>query len=168
MHVSKPRSYLAPILCGLGVEMDNLLYSKWATEELHSLEYSVSYAEVNVFKQTITKNEDVSEYLKTNLRGSFTQFMCDNLDHNTMTIDGKNSFHAMGLCCATVCRGGGELKLKDAVKREEKKRVADVIKDKEIPIYNYENSINVLSKVKFKQFGDLFFYHVVMYLLLQN
>ena len=83
MHVSKPRSYLAPILFGLGVEMDNLLYSKWAIEELHSLEYSVSYAEVNVFKQTITKNEDVSEYLKTNLRGSFTQFMCDNLDHNT-------------------------------------------------------------------------------------
>ena len=29
---------------------------------------------------------------------------------------GKNNFH--------VCRGGGELKLKDAVKREQKKRVA--------------------------------------------
>ena len=41
----------------------------------------------------------------------------------------------MGLCCATVCRGGGELKLTDAVKREQKKRVADIIKDKEIPIY---------------------------------
>ena len=124
VHVSKPRSCLAPIPFGLGVEMDNVLGSKWAIEELHSLGYSVSYAEVNVFNQSVTKNEDVSEYLKTNLRGSFTQFMCDNVDHNTMTIDGKNSFHAMGLCCATVCRGGGELKLKDAVKREQKKRVA--------------------------------------------
>ena len=69
---------------------------------------------------------------------------------------GKNNFHAMGLCCATVCRGGGELKLKDAVNREQKKRVADVIKGKEIPIYSYESSINALSKVKFKRFGDLF------------
>ena len=156
MHVSKPRSCLAPIPFGLGVEMDYVLGSKWAIEELHSLGYSVSYAEVNVFKQSVTKNEDVSEYLKTNLRGSFTQFMCDNVDHNTMTIDGKNSFRAMGLCCATVCRGGGELKLKDAVKREQKKRVADVIKGKEIPIYSYESSINALSKAKFKRFGDLF------------
>ena len=97
-----------------------------------------------------------------------------------MTIDGKNSFYAMGLCCATVCRGGGELKSKDPVKREQKKRVslcvlyiyvcfiwiwrdivlyryiADVIKGKEIPIYSYESSINALSKVKFKRFGDLF------------
>ena len=79
VHASKPRSCSAPILLGLGVEMDNALGSKWAIEELHSLGYSVSYAEVNVFKQSVTKNEDVSEYLKTNLRSSFTQFMCDNM-----------------------------------------------------------------------------------------
>ena len=137
MHVSKPRSCLAPIPFGLGVEMDNVLGSKWAIEELHSL------------------GDSVIQYIQI-FRGSFTQFMCDNVDHNTMTIDGKNSFHVIGLCCATVCRGGGELKLKDAVKREQKKRVADVIKDKETPIYSYESLINALSKVKFKRFGDLF------------
>lgn len=72
--------------------MDNVLPSKWAVYELFSLGYSVSSAEVYRFKQSVTINENTSEYLG---------ILCDNVDHNTMTIDGKNSLHAMGLCYAT-------------------------------------------------------------------
>ena len=34
--------------------------------------------------------------------GHFAQFLPDNIDHNTRTIDGMNAFHGMGMIAATI------------------------------------------------------------------
>lgn len=66
------------------------------------------------------------EYLQKNMTGSygaFIQFMGDNVDVNSTSIDGRGSLHAMGLCCATTSSGGKKtLTLEDPVKREKKKK----------------------------------------------
>ena len=40
------------------------------------------------------------EEIENLLDGKFTQWIGDNLDHNVRTIDGKNTFHGMGIITA--------------------------------------------------------------------
>ena len=37
------------------------------------------------------------EEIENLLDGKFTQWIGDNLEHNVRTIDGKNTFHGMGI-----------------------------------------------------------------------
>ena len=40
-----------------------------------------------------------TDLLESYLPGSFTQWMAGNADHNPMMIDGRGSFHSMGVGC---------------------------------------------------------------------
>ena len=51
-----PRSVLSPLLFGTGVEMDLVFGSRWFIDELYSLGFSISYDEVNTFKQSILQD----------------------------------------------------------------------------------------------------------------
>ena len=48
---ARERSVKTPKLFGLGVEMDHVFGSKWLVNELACLGYSISYDEVNRYKQ---------------------------------------------------------------------------------------------------------------------
>jgi len=37
--------------------------------------------------------------------GSFTQWVGDNVDHNVASIDGRGSFHGMGIIACSNCHG---------------------------------------------------------------
>ena len=36
------------------------------------------------------------------MQGQFLQFMADNIDHNTQTLDGLNTFHGIGMIKAVT------------------------------------------------------------------
>ena len=91
----KPRSYIPPLLFGLGVELDNLFASKWLINELSHLGFSISYEEITRYKHSVIASEE--EGIENLLNGKFTQWVGDNVDHNVRTIDGKNTFHGMGI-----------------------------------------------------------------------
>ena len=91
----KPNSVIPPLLFGLGVEMDHMFGSKWLINELYRLGYSISCSEVTRFKQSILTNGTPTEHLQEDDR--FTQWVADNVDHNTATLDGKGTFHGMGI-----------------------------------------------------------------------
>ena len=42
-------------------------------------------------------NEDISDFLRTNLRGSFSQWFADNVGNNVCIIDGGGILHGMGI-----------------------------------------------------------------------
>uniref|UniRef100_A0ABD2VTT7 Uncharacterized protein n=1 Tax=Trichogramma kaykai TaxID=54128 RepID=A0ABD2VTT7_9HYME len=93
----RPRSFLSPILLGLS----SMLHKKYASKNLiDSLAYlglCSSYYETLLFQASIVT--DPQNY-KTNQ--AFIQLVYDNADHNTCTIDGRNTFHCMGgIICAT-------------------------------------------------------------------
>ena len=57
---------------GLGIEVDKVLKSKWVLTELNHLGFSMSHDEAR-YTQSVVCNEDVSDFIKANLSGSFSQ-----------------------------------------------------------------------------------------------
>ena len=45
----RPRSVIAPIVFGLGSELEQVFGSKWFLDQLNSLCFSISYDEVSLF-----------------------------------------------------------------------------------------------------------------------
>lgn len=64
-------------------------------DTLHSLGFSCSYAEVRKFRYCATISKDQNE--QPVLQNLVTKFVADNVDHNLCTIDGKGTFHGMGM-----------------------------------------------------------------------
>ena len=50
---ARPRSVITPTLFGVGVEMDHVFGSRWLVDELSRLGFSISYDEVNRYKQSV-------------------------------------------------------------------------------------------------------------------
>lgn len=70
---TRHRSCIPPVPFGFGTEVDNVFRSKWLLSELSALQFSVSSREILRYKQSVTENEDTSDFLREYLSGSFTQ-----------------------------------------------------------------------------------------------
>ena len=68
--------------------------SRFFIETLHGFGFCSSYQNVQKYQLSAV----VSQPLETPclMQGQFLQFMADNIDHNTQTLDGLNAFHDMG------------------------------------------------------------------------
>ena len=89
---------IPPILFALGVEVDHIYGSKWLNDELFKLGFSVSYCEFTRFKQASLTSQSLNDNIKQiSTENSFTQFIANNVDHNIATLDGRGSFHGMGI-----------------------------------------------------------------------
>ena len=62
--------------------MDHIFGSKWPINELSRLGFSISYGEINCYKQQRFMLKDLPE-------DAFVQYSGDNVDHITCTIDGS-------------------------------------------------------------------------------
>ncbi len=95
---SRPRSVVTPTLFGVGVEMDHVFGSKWLINELSHLGFSISYDEVTRYRQSVIQSETPEETLLSEYKsGTFTQWVADNVDRNTITLDSQGTFHDMGI-----------------------------------------------------------------------
>jgi hypothetical protein len=99
-----PRSVISTVLYSVCVEMDNVFGTRWLVDELARLGFSITSDEVPRFRQSTIqaeKAEQVSvtktEELKQRTTNSFVQWIADNVDHNTATLDGEGTFHGMGI-----------------------------------------------------------------------
>lgn len=97
IHATRPRSFISPLLLTVGVTFHKKYGSKDLVEMLSSLGFSCSYKEVRLFQSS-----SIQEAPKVVLQDSFSQFVFDNADVNVDTLDGANTFHAVGgLQCIT-------------------------------------------------------------------
>ena len=97
VYSTRPRSVIPPIPFGVGIEMDHIFGSKWLINELLQLGFSISYGEGNRYKQSVTENNNIIDMQNDLPEVAFVQYSVDNVDHNTCTIDGKRTFHGMGI-----------------------------------------------------------------------
>ena len=67
---------------------------------MHEFGFFSSYQELKINRQSAA----VSQPLDTLglMRGQFLQFVADNIDHNTQTLDGLNLFYGMGMISAVT------------------------------------------------------------------
>ena len=155
VYAAKPRSFIPPILFGLGVEMDHVFGSRWLIDELNSLGFCISYSEVQRFKESAIKENDISRKFEGMLPGTFNQFSGDNVDHNINTLDGKNIFHGMGVIAASSNRNGFEsnhVKIRRSVDQSR-----EYLQEKGIKIVPYTQTCNKpgLSNINFLPIKDL-------------
>ena len=100
VQASRPRSLLSPVLFGVGVSLDHVLASKWLLTLLSRLGFSITSEEVNRYKQSVVQTTDND--LPPNYPDCFTQWSGDNVDHNTVTLNGEGVFHGMGIISMSV------------------------------------------------------------------
>src|SRR6218665_703981 len=151
VQAARPRSVLSPILFGVGVSLDHAFGSRWALHMLSRLGYSISYNEVNVYKQSVMQNQ-TPDFPQSH-PDRFTQWSGDNVDHNINTLDGSGTFHGMGIISMSTpyhrLEGGHFNEL--AVPRLQRVKVSSLIQNKAIPILPYNNlDKSSLSIIRFK------------------
>ncbi|KAG1656137.1 Solute carrier family 35 member G1 [Nymphon striatum] len=159
VFAARPRSVIPPIMFGLGVHLDHVFGSKWLIEELSHLGFSVSYQEVTRFKQSAMATEEASQISTKFPPGTFTQYVADNVDHNLCTLDGKDTFHGMGIIISSTNKSRLQ-RQSQTIKREFLKPVSQVTKDKGIPLVQYiDSNFCVMSKKIFTDLRQLQFNH---------
>ena len=92
-----PRSVLAPLQIGLGVQVHYHTRSKFLIESLYAMGFCSSYSEVLRFEKNAASCTE-SNILGSaeDIKGKSVLFALDNVDHNIQTLDGKGTFHGMG------------------------------------------------------------------------
>ena len=139
LKAARERFVLPPLMFGLAVEIDNIFGSKWLINELCKLGFSISYDEVTKYKQTVLSTTDVEDILSTAYTGCFTQWVADNVDHNVRTLDGKNTFHGMGMIAVSTKLDESEPIQERRLQIPKKKlKVQDLITGKGVPINWYD------------------------------
>ena len=102
----RPRAVIAPLQIGLAVQGHHLYRSRFLVDTLHNMGYCSSYAEVQRFEKNaadcVASESIVPENI--DLLESTLLFAADNVDHNIITLDGKGTFHGMGMI-ATLTPG---------------------------------------------------------------
>ena len=151
VSAAKPRSSLPPVLFGLGVEVDKEFGSRWIIEELYRLGFSVFYDEVKRFKQSVVLDEKVDDFITTSFPGQFTQWVGDNVDHNVASLDGRNSFHGMGLIAISMPCGLERRQTTKTILRLKKVKLSELVAGRGIPIRSYVLLLqDPLTQLKFK------------------
>ena len=113
--------------------MDNMFGSRWLIDELSKLGFTVSHQEVRCYKQSDVENDDSLNSLVSK-QPECSQWVVDNIDHNTATLDGKNTFHGMGIIAVSI--GNGSFSCK-RIPRGKQKLPSETTAGKAIKIQQY-------------------------------
>ena len=77
-----------------------MIRHKWLVNQLTKLGFSISNNEVTRCKQAVVKSMNTADSEIRPYPEVFTQWIADN--HNVRTLDGKHSFHGMGIIATSV------------------------------------------------------------------
>lgn len=162
----RPRAVVAPLQIGLALQMHHLYRSRFLIDTLFQMGFCSSYSEVHRFQMN-SANCIAPNMLDPNTDASRMTLLlaADNVDHNILTIDGKGTFHGMGMVAAltpatrtvrTIPRKkASELNIIDASKVPIvdycfKKQVHKDVIFKELPRYPvFDKSIDLLWELSF-------------------
>jgi hypothetical protein len=94
----RPRAVVALLQIGLAVQMYHHLRSRFLVDTLAAMGFSSSYSEVQCFEENAASSvaPDVLGG-DINALDAALLFAADNVDHNIITLDGKGTFHGMGM-----------------------------------------------------------------------
>ena len=95
IQASRPRAILAPLQIALGIELHHCCGSKFLVDSLNKLGFCSSYAEVMKFEKCAAVSHGYDIPIPSS--DSSIHFVADNVDHDICTLDGRGTFHAMGI-----------------------------------------------------------------------
>lgn len=145
--IVRPRSFVSPLLASISL----LLYRKFGSRNLvdllANLGFCETYHEAQKLEMSTIQYSKPGSIIKT---GNFNQFVFDNIDFNVCTIDGLNTFHAMGgIRCITpsssIEKGSEMPRLKESTSTKDMGSLGIV------PLQTFQGSGASLQSVKVKQ-----------------
>ena len=95
----------------------------------------IAEGEVRLYCRSLMKAD--TEPLATLPNNSFVQWSADNVDHNLATLDGKGTFHGMGII-ASVTPSGSIEQFKDIKRLKKRCLLSEVTKHKGVNIVEYD------------------------------
>ena len=99
----RPRAVLAPAQIGLALQTHHLYRSRFIIDNLHKMGFAASYAEVLKFEKNAADTAAVDIFGTSNASSDVAMlFAGDNVDHNIISLDGKGTFHGMGMIAAVT------------------------------------------------------------------
>ena len=149
---SSTRAALTPMLFCLGVELDHVFGSKWLLDHLARLGFSITSDEVKLFKHSVLMSGNHDREITNLPDSSFAQWSADNVDHNTATLDGKGTFHGMGVI-VSVTPINTNLRSQAIKRLKTRSLVSDVVTDKGIHIKSFSGKM--VSFPTFKPYANL-------------
>ena len=157
MKAAMPRSVMPPMLFALVVESDHMFASRWLNTQLFNLGFVESYNEVVRFKQGMVMTEDIDDILQSRAsEDSFITFVGDNIDHNIATLDGKGTFHGMGVIAAITNKGNFIVKQPMRLRPKSYTKVNELVQKKGIHITPYDfRSHCGLDNIIFKPYENI-------------
>ena len=96
VQAARPRSVIAPVPFAIGVALDQSFGSKWLVNFISQFGFSISPAEVFRYKQSVADDTTKDQQRENLSTDSVLQWIGDNVDHNSATLTGKDTVHAMG------------------------------------------------------------------------
>ena len=96
IQATRPRSVIAPILFGIGVQMHHLYGSRFLIDSLYTHGLCLSYDEILRYSKCAARSSETTYPIS----GHFGHYIADNVDHNLRTLDGRGTFHGMGIVVA--------------------------------------------------------------------
>lgn len=131
MSASRPRSFLSPLQLGLSVHLHSKYGSRHLIDLLHSISLCASYNETVAYLNAA--NDIIQPEVTEN---AFAQFVFDNADVNTRTIDGHGTIHILGgIQCVTPANA---ILTSPPLLRDNKKRIN--LNLNSIPLCHYKKS----------------------------
>jgi hypothetical protein len=99
VQATHPRVIWSPLQLGLGIQLHHHFSSKFLIDTLHKYGFCCSYKEVVTYERSAAVAQGTD--LPNCTSDKCIQYVADNVDHAICTIDGRNTFHGMGII-ATV------------------------------------------------------------------
>lgn len=132
--------------------MDDMFGSRRLIDELSKVSFSVSYDEIKLYKRSVMYIKDDSLSAIARRKPDFVRWVPDNADHNVSTLDGKNTFHGMGIIAVSI---GKSCNFHTRIPREKRKSI-ETTAGKAIPIKQYlHDGIKALPSIEFKSIKNL-------------
>ena len=94
VQAARPRVVISPLQIGFAVQLHHNFASRFLIDTLHHHGFCSSYQDVQMFNQNAALGQGTEI---PSFNGEFVQYAADNVDHNTRTLDGHNTFHGMGM-----------------------------------------------------------------------
>ena len=139
---------MCPVPFGVDIQLDKTFGSKLLTNHLAKLGFSITSDEILRFKHSaLEKTNDLQTDIDILHETQFIQWSGDNVDHNLVTLTGKDTFLGMGIIQIT----GTQPPSKVIRRLKYHQRSADFGKKQSIPIHCYLGSSSKrLAKLHFQ------------------
>ena len=144
------RNYFT-LTIGLAVQMHTHFRSRYIVDTLHTLGFCSSLNnEVQIFERNATVSSCF--VLKRLIKGDSTfVFVADNVDHNIQTLDGKDTFHGMGMTAAIGNGNYGKIELKRANVGK-----VDILSRSSVKVIEYQHRNITAIKSTFKNLPSIY------------